>query len=72
MDTFGLKTLADLPKIKEFELPENEIGVRTDEESEPIVQIESSNNPEVMDLAEDSTPIAPSLPPQAKAKGEEE
>lgn len=71
MDTFGLKTLADLPKIKEFELPENEIGLRTDDESEPIVQIESSNNPEVMDLTEDSTPIN-TIPPQPKSRGEEE
>ncbi len=36
MDHFGLKDLKDLPKIKEFELPGTEIGIKdTDEQPEP-------------------------------------
>ena len=30
MDYFGLKSMADLPKLKEFQPAENEVGVQTD------------------------------------------
>lgn len=81
MDTFGLQTLDDLPKIKEFELPENEIGLRTDEEAEPaepvvtepIVEVEGSNIPEVMDLNEDAVADIEMEPPtQVPDKRDEE
>ena len=51
MDHFGLKDLKDLPKIKEFELPGTEIGIKdTDEQPEPQFNEDSeavpSENPE--------------------------
>ena len=35
MNHFGLKTLNDLPKIKEFEIPDNVVGVQSDDLPEP-------------------------------------
>ena len=35
MNHFGLKNLNDLPKIKEFEIPENVVGVQSDDLPEP-------------------------------------
>jgi len=73
MDTFGLQSLDDLPKIKEFEMPENEIGLRSDDESEPIAPEAGSINPEVMDLPEDSEPkLGKSTPPLPGIPSDEE
>ncbi len=43
MNHFGLKDLNDLPKIKEFELPENQVGL-TDTDDVPQPQAEVSSD----------------------------
>jgi len=61
MNHFGLKDLNDLPKIKEFELPDNEIGPKDGDESIPgpgneeipVDVPQPFNDAEVMDLSEE-------------------
>ncbi len=52
MNHFGLKNLNDLPKIKEFEIPENVVGVQSDDLPEPSdpsaekgVELEATEGP---------------------------
>jgi len=62
MNHFGLKTLADLPKVKEFAMGENEIGLRTDDLPEPNPEIVGSEK-EVMEIQEEDVPkIETSMP----------
>lgn len=42
MNHFGLKSLNELPKIKEFEMPENEVGPQQDDLPAPESQIEEA------------------------------
>ena len=42
-DYFGLRGVQDLPKLKDFELPENSIGVPSSEEVETPVMVDGEN-----------------------------
>ncbi len=47
MEYFGLKSLADLPKLKDFALPENEIGEPAPIEVEQTLNPDSEQNPAI-------------------------
>lgn len=72
MNHFGLKSLDDLPKVKEFDLGENEIGVRTDDLPEPM-PVQKGSSKEVMELMDDESGINPDVPgPVAQLPSDEE
>lgn len=70
MNHFGLKTLADLPKIKEFDLGDNEIGVRSDDLPEPKPEVGGSEN-EIMEIQDEALP-KDSIPGPAEARPSDE
>lgn len=51
MNHFGLKSLNELPKIKEFEMEENAVGVQADDQAVP--QLPTEGDKEQQDLSEE-------------------
>ena len=67
MDHFGLNTLEDLPKIKEFELPDNAIGTPQEDLGQPATESSKENNPEP-----DEAAVVATIDPEVMDLGEDE
>jgi segregation and condensation protein B len=61
MDYFGLKSITDLPKLKDFKEPESEIGEKAPIEEEVTVADEKSDEPLDAVQTDEETPPAESI-----------